>query len=277
MYCSKDCQRAHLNKHYCISKADRAPRQQSTLELNASKTSAASHDGNECTICVHPLSEASACTLPCTHVFHSTCVAQLRKYGVNEVCPLCRLPIPLGPEALYDECIRRFYLVEMLVELGHASWSALPVSAQREVDEVVTGWRAAAAEGLALAQYGLGTLFESGRGVGQDDREAARWFKKAADQGHAQAQFNLGILFKEGRGVAKSEVKAAQWYKKAAYQGVSEAQCAFESCSFNGRGMAQSDFEAAEWYKKAADQGHAFARYNLARTSVRPGTWRGAE
>jgi hypothetical protein len=62
-------------------------------------------------------------------------------------------------------------------------------------------------------------MFAQGRGVAQNDVEAARWFRKAAVRGDAGAQYNLGNMFDQGRGVAQSEVEAARWYRKAADQG----------------------------------------------------------
>ena len=37
-------------------------------------------------------------------------------------------------------------------------------------------------------------MFAQGRGVAQNDVEAARCYRKAAYQGHADAQYNLGIM-----------------------------------------------------------------------------------
>lgn len=61
-------------------------------------------------------------------------------------------------------------------------------------------------------------MFGSGRGVGHNDQEAARWYKKAADQGFAEAQCNLGLRYVAGRGVTHSHAEAARWLRKAADQ-----------------------------------------------------------
>ncbi len=53
--------------------------------------------------------------------------------------------------------------------------------------------RLAAEQRDAQAQYNLGVLYAEGRGVPQDDAEAARWFRLAAEQGLADAQANLGL------------------------------------------------------------------------------------
>ena len=40
----------------------------------------------------------------------------------------------------------------------------------------------------------LGVLYQNGRGVAQDNAEAAPWFQKEADHANAEAQDNLRIL-----------------------------------------------------------------------------------
>jgi len=49
----------------------------------------------------------------------------------------------------------------------------------------VRWYRLAADQGFAFAQVNLGFLYANGRGVPQDDAEAARWFRQAAEKGHA--------------------------------------------------------------------------------------------
>jgi TPR repeat protein len=37
-------------------------------------------------------------------------------------------------------------------------------------------------------------MYEQGRGVAQNDREAVRWYREAAIQGDVAAQTNLGTM-----------------------------------------------------------------------------------
>jgi len=265
-YCSKDCQRTHWkadHKQHCISKADRAPQHQKRPDISKSADSDAAVTEEKCAICLDTLADASSFTLPCTHVFHGPCVSELRKFGVQQVCPLCRIPLPPGPEKVCDDASLRYAVISRLVATGHASWSTLPDWAQSEVDAAIAGWRDAADQGLAMAQCNLGIMHKHGRGVAQSDEEAVQWYRKAADQGHAGAQCNLGLMLDEGRGVAQSDEEAVQWYRKAADQGNAEAQCNLGLMLDEGRGVARSNEEAVEWYSKAADQGHAGAQCNL--------------
>ena len=45
--------------------------------------------------------------------------------------------------------------------------------------------RISAEQGDAEAQLRLGIMYSKGKGVPQDYKEAAKWFRKAADQGNA--------------------------------------------------------------------------------------------
>ena len=264
VYCSRDCQRSHWkanHKHHCVANADRAPQKQDrACEDDGSKSTV---EGEECSICLDSISEASSCTLQCKHVFHAACVAELRKFGVDQACPLCRTLLPPGPEQRNEEASRRYMLIYRVVERGDASWSALPKWAQEEADAAIREWQASADEGNACAQYNVGIQYETGELIVQNYVEAARWFEKAAKQGLAGAQFNLGNYRKLGQGVVQSEVEATRWYKKAAAQGHLEAQNSLGFQYQDGLGVAQSYEEAVRWYRKAADQGHPMAQCNM--------------
>lgn len=117
-----------------------------------------------------------------------------------------------------------------------------------------------AKDGNARAQALLGILYDSGRGVPQDDRQAAEWYRKAAEQGDPTAQYNFAQMYKEGRGVPQDDHKAVEWSRKAADQGDSTAQGFLGWLYAEGQGVPQDDRRAVEWYKKAADQGEPVAQ-----------------
>ncbi len=76
--------------------------------------------------------------------------------------------------------------------------------------------KAAADQGLDVAQHGLGFMYLQGECVQQNDQAAAHWFQLAAQQDLAGAQMMLGDLYKEGRGVEKDLEKSQYWYEEAA-------------------------------------------------------------
>ena len=76
--------------------------------------------------------------------------------------------------------------------------------------------RRLADQGNTAAQYFLGSMYDFGKGVPQDDAEAAMWYRRAAQQGHAKAQHRLGSMYANGEGVPQDDAAAAMWYRRAA-------------------------------------------------------------
>ena len=67
-------------------------------------------------------------------------------------------------------------------------------------DEVDRLAHVALYESGAKAQFDLGFMYATGKGVPQDDAAAARFHRMAAQQGHLEAQCALGDLYANGRG-----------------------------------------------------------------------------
>ena len=105
----------------------------------------------------------------------------------------------------------------------------------------------AAEEGLALAQYNLGILYFTGRGVERDADEAYRWTSAAAEQGHVAAQFNLATLLMTGEGVTKDASSAVSWYSRAAKAGHPEAASELATLFFDGREVERDRVAAHAW------------------------------
>jgi TPR repeat protein len=126
-------------------------------------------------------------------------------------------------------------------------------------------FKESALHGNVEAQATLGTLYEYGQGVAQNNQEAILWYRKAADQGSVEAQDKLGLMYDEGRGVAQDYQQAAFWYRKAADKGLADAEFHLGRLYDNGKGVGQSYHQAAFWYEKAALGGHGIpaAKYNL--------------
>ena len=62
-------------------------------------------------MCLDSLASGKVQKLPCSHAYHAECVAKLREFGIQQVCPLCRADLPPGPEQLFDEAIRRWWVL----------------------------------------------------------------------------------------------------------------------------------------------------------------------
>ncbi len=112
-------------------------------------------------------------------------------------------------------------------------------------------WHPYAEAGYAAAQYNLGIIYGSGKGVPSNPGEAAKWFRKAAEQGHIVAQYNLGNLYREGLGVSRDPMEAAKWYSIAADHGFAEAQYNLGLMYTEGEGVPKDYVEAHKWFALA--------------------------
>ncbi len=89
----------------------------------------------------------------------------------------------------------------------------------------------------------LGYMYDTGRGIPQDHREAARWYRLSAEQGFAAAQVNLGWMYGNGRGVSQDLVQAHLWFNLAEVQGVDKAG---EGRAFVARRMTSTQIAEAQ-------------------------------
>jgi uncharacterized protein len=157
-------------------------------------------------------------------------------------------------------------------------------------------WLPVAERGDANAQFNVGLLYAGGKGVPQDHKKAAEWYRKAAEQGVGAAEYNLGVMYANGDGVPRDVHEAVKWLQRAADAGIpmgreeladlygssgnyakslewhkQEAEKGDPVAQFDlalmydlGRGVTRDYAEAMKWYRKAADQGYAPAMTNIA-------------
>jgi hypothetical protein len=97
-------------------------------------------------------------------------------------------------------------------------------------------------------------LYQYGQGVPQSYTQAAAWFRKAAEQGMADAEFHLGTLYERGNGVPQDYAQTVSWYQKAAEQGQFFAQFLLGRLYLDGKGVPQSYGEAYFWLSLAASR-----------------------
>ena len=109
--------------------------------------------------------------------------------------------------------------------------------------------RHAAEQGDADAQFNLGSMYATGRGVPQDDAEAVRWYRLATEQGDASAQYLVGFAYATGRGVPEDDVTAHMWLNVAAATGDEAARTARENVAarMTREQIAEAQARAREW------------------------------
>jgi len=263
-YCGKPCQRKHWkdgHKKFCFSPEERKPDAvaASASQTNVSEVSS-SGGGGECAICLSDLENTTSTILPCSHIYHTACISELRKFGVAQTCPLCRSELP-PEEERFDAALRRYHVIEIKVKRGLASWGALSKADKKEMASVVLSMRSAAEKGNRYAQYHFGSFFDKGQGVAQDSKQAAKWIKASAEQGFSDAQYTLGNKYQCG--LERDFAKAVEWYQKAVAQGNGMAMTNLGLLYTKGLGTKQDHGKATELFKQAVLKGVPEAMCNL--------------
>ena len=128
--------------------------------------------------------------------------------------------------------------------------------------------RPLAEQGVAIAQFNLGVMYDKGQGVPQYYAEAVRWYRLAAEQGDADAQFNLGVIYNNGRGVPQDYAEAVRWYRLAAEQGDADAQTNLGVMYTHGKGVVQDSVLAHMWSNIGAANGDELGGTNRDSISV---------
>jgi len=119
--------------------------------------------------------------------------------------------------------------------------------------------------GLPQAKYQMGLTCEFGRcGVGQSYEVASKIYKEAADLGHSDAQCQLGGLYERGYGVEQNYETAAHYYKLASDNGNARAKFLLADSYMNGLGITKSVTEALNLFHQAAELGHGGSQLILA-------------
>jgi uncharacterized protein len=120
-----------------------------------------------------------------------------------------------------------------------------------------------AVQGDRTAQFKLGEIYDEGKGVAKDSREAVRWYVVASGQGAPEAAFNLGRLYHDGRGVPQNFVRAREWYLIATGSGVIKAATNLGFMNASGEGGRPDYKQAIRWFVFAAQRGDTLAKCNL--------------
>lgn len=153
------------------------------------------------------------------------------------------------------------------------------------------------------AAFRAGTAYLMGRGVKQDNKEAAKWISLAAKQPNAEIAATWACMLLRGVGCEVNIPEAAKWFRKSVELGGpgvessnqhfgrvfgsrtlvwagtpemvvlylkasvdNDAESQFKYAELNHQGiyLRYDDNEAIKWWKKAGENGHAEAQFKVA-------------
>jgi len=90
------------HQKWCLTPEERSVQQSKAVKYEDLETAALFGDEASCPVCLEPIVPAKTdlnVTLPCLHVFHISCVDNLRSYSPQQACPLCRTELPSQSDA----------------------------------------------------------------------------------------------------------------------------------------------------------------------------------
>jgi TPR repeat protein len=128
---------------------------------------------------------------------------------------------------------------------------------QAEFDAEALAWyRKAAAQGDSGGEFGVGSMYLAGEGVGRDLPEAYRWLVRAAEKNHEEATVALANAYlRAARGElapGPEPARAGEWLRKAAALDNLAAIDALALAYRNGEfGLAPDAALAAEYVARA--------------------------
>lgn len=121
----------------------------------------------------------------------------------------------------------------------------------------------AANQGDPESQYNLAVLYQDGKGMDKDLKQALYYYTLAADKGNVKAQFTLGLLYGNGHVQDENFSKTFYYFSLAAKQGDAGAQANLGIHYEFGKGVNQDFQQAVEYYTLAANQRHPGAQFRL--------------
>lgn len=124
-----------------------------------------------------------------------------------------------------------------------------------------------AQKGNAEAQFKVGEMYESGRGVEKNRIEALRWINKAAAQGHQVAGYKLLYYDMKINGVTADNKPRLDELQRAADAGDGHAQYYVGLLHARGVGLQKNSTAALEWLNKASLVGVTAAEAEIARVN----------
>jgi TPR repeat protein len=134
--------------------------------------------------------------------------------------------------------------------------------------EAMEWLRRAAEQGEALASLNLAEMYQSGRGVAQDNEAANQWLLKAGEQGSPEAMLRLSANYFQGKGVSADPQQGLKWATRAAALGFAPAQYRLGRLYYEGEIVKRDYPQAYQWFSLAQRSGHRDAKALLSELEI---------
>ena len=120
-------------------------------------------------------------------------------------------------------------------------------------------WQKACETGEARGCVRLGFLYQSGRGVKQDDEKAGKFYQKACGAGELRGCDSLASLYQN----SGEHAKAAAIFERACEKGFGLSCYNLAQIYEAGSGVAADEIKALDLYIKACERGYVVVCYHL--------------
>lgn len=132
---------------------------------------------------------------------------------------------------------------------------------QKEYQKALICWKWAIEKGSVDAMFSCGYLYDTGKGVNEDDATAAVYYEKAIELGSGKACDRLALIYYNGcESIPADKVKAFELYRKGA-EAYGDSGCMGNLGIMYQYGHGTDiDYDLAlAWYLKASEEGNGSA------------------
>ena len=160
----------------------------------------------------------------------------------------------IDADELYDEAFRRYCHIARAVEGKDMSWLSLARYEKMEIGKIIRilQFSAHGHEHIPSIKL-LARIYAAGHGVSPSDEKAAKLWEAGARLNDANCQCEFGLMREKGRGMEQNDREAAAWYAQAAAQGLPRGSFLLGKMTEEGRGgIDRSDVKASLLYQQAA-------------------------
>lgn len=172
----------------------------------------------------------------------------------NENMYLCAVRAAQAGHRGAEELLGRIYSQPRVTSAGYVVATVIP-----DPESALYWFTKAADAGNGMAAAEIGTMYDSGNGVPQDDAQAATWYERAISLNYGSARGLLKTLQDRPARIADFDSK----YRARAEAGDGQAGLAMSDAYAHGVPYIKDSDQALSWLTKAAEAGYGPAQSRL--------------